>query len=352
MKLYRLYFTLIIALVMFAGCSSKHPVENLFDDYNNALQRFAGIKTGSLSSSLTQLISYPERRYIRIPIDEQRIDLSDFLTFKKCNLQELIAIRNNAMGKVMLPSQQLLYEVEFISRTKKCLTNLEDKELKQQLKTILVAKLANLNKFFWNATFGSKEFENLFSVSASAYKINYDKSSIAQTIVSLNVVIKILEEIKQENYSVSEESFENSLRLIAAGKVGGKLLQTIRLVIENLVITNSLLQQIIDNVSRESIVYEPEQRKLLKDLFYENYVQRLQSYISLLSSDLDRFQLTINDLYFFFEINHGNQFSLFLNQYNNNDQKSLTNRFKTVINDHTNYWRKLDQNLDLDLTRK
>ncbi|MEZ4763154.1 MAG: DUF3080 family protein [Calditrichia bacterium] len=68
-------------------------------------------------------MQYPRHRDLFIPIDEVRISLLDF-SLDDCDLQILVAERNNAMGKVMSSPQILVYEHQFLVKLHACLDKL------------------------------------------------------------------------------------------------------------------------------------------------------------------------------------------------------------------------------------
>jgi hypothetical protein len=344
-------FALLLTGVFIAGCSGKHPIDNLFDDYNSELARFAKINLDSLEITPIELKKYPQRRNVRLPIVERRIDLADFITFKKCNLQELIALRNNAMGKTMFPSQQFIYEVEFISRASECLEDLEDPDLKEQVLEIVSLKKQDLNKVFWNSTFGSAEFENLFSLNASGYKIDFDKSEINELISAINSLVEIYNNVESNSYKFDPKNFEKQFSLIESSEPAGKVLRSALLIINNLKYSNKILETLLQTDTGDISEYKLRSN-YLKEVFHQNYIERLQTYVSTVLPLVSDFSNSIRKLYEAVKVDHKYQFNNFYKQFILNDENSIEQLLKQSIVTHTKLWKTVDEKFEVNIIER
>ena len=79
----------------------------------------------------------------------------------------LVAERNSSLGLVMADSQRFVYEQALLAGLRDCRERLAraagsvraDPDLLAQLDSTVTRKAGELPRVFWNATFGSEEFE-------------------------------------------------------------------------------------------------------------------------------------------------------------------------------------------------
>ena len=77
-----------------------------------------------------------------------------------------MAERNSGLGKVMPPSQQLLYEHRLLAGARVCVDTLlatgEAPDLLARLRDVVQIKERDMPRAYWNATFASSEFAKHF----------------------------------------------------------------------------------------------------------------------------------------------------------------------------------------------
>jgi len=139
------------------------------------------------ASSLQQ---FPRPRDIKLQPEELNMSLVDFLSMGECELQVLVAERNNALGRVMAPSKNLLYEHHFIRMAESCRETLlsdsaENAGLISQLNEAVRVKQQNKPIVFWNATLANPEFSGLFSPARPAVTNRTDVESTASALQTI-----------------------------------------------------------------------------------------------------------------------------------------------------------------------
>lgn len=112
--------------------------------------------------SPTPAIRLPPRRDRIIPLESPKISLWEFLKMRDCALNSLIAKRNSPLGKVMPPSQYLIYTQAFIPLANDCMQHSEiSPTLKKSLSEALTFYRQHRRAMIQNAVFHA-ELEQLF----------------------------------------------------------------------------------------------------------------------------------------------------------------------------------------------
>jgi hypothetical protein len=109
--------------------------------------------------------SLPPRRDRRLAVADHRMGGFDFLTLQGCRLAQHVGLRNSPLGKVMVPSQQLIYELGVLDAADECLVGLEASPA-ERLRALVAAKRSELTAHIWNALWTSEEMETYLSPAA------------------------------------------------------------------------------------------------------------------------------------------------------------------------------------------
>ncbi|MCK2182403.1 DUF3080 family protein [Halomonas getboli] len=159
----------LIALLPLAGCGDG-PVETLLTDYQRRLaerldlpapERTAPENIGDFPGSDARLFEIPETRE----------GLLDVFALRGCHIANLVAARNNQLGKVALPSQRWLYELALWRRLSGCWNTEVPETLgdgdRARLERLTRLKTEQLPRASWNALFASDEWLDSFSRASS-----------------------------------------------------------------------------------------------------------------------------------------------------------------------------------------
>ncbi len=109
---------LVLLAILFSGCS-RIDADSLFTDYQQRLSRVLQLADVNLDSNTPPPL--PAIRQLRQQVPESKLNLVDLVTLRHCNLQQLVAERNNSLGKVMTSANQLGYELQLLIAIKPCL---------------------------------------------------------------------------------------------------------------------------------------------------------------------------------------------------------------------------------------
>ncbi|PSJ20691.1 DUF3080 domain-containing protein [Halomonas sp. ND22Bw] len=160
---------LLIGLVALAGCG-EGPAETRLADYQRGLaesldlpppERTAPDNIGDFPG--------PEARLFEIP--ETREGMLDVFALRGCHIANLVAERNNQLGKVAAPSQRWLYELALWRRLSGCWNTEVPQTLgddhRARLERLTRLKTGQLPRASWNALFASEEWIDSFSRASS-----------------------------------------------------------------------------------------------------------------------------------------------------------------------------------------
>lgn len=153
------FLVLASVLLAVAGCDKGEPMP--VRDYAQRLSR-------ALDQSLPQAppvqrLTYPRTRDLLINFESIRINLLDYLSLGDCALQGVVATGNSALGRLALPSQRLLYELDFLGTGEACLVSVAgDEETSALLAQALALKRSQIDARIWSATLGSEEFRHFW----------------------------------------------------------------------------------------------------------------------------------------------------------------------------------------------
>jgi hypothetical protein len=140
----------LAAGVLLAGCAPADPAAALLADYRTRVLRV--LDADDVAPAVAAPSAWPRPRARTLPIPDQRVDLIEFLSLHACDLGALVGERSSPLGRVMVPSQRLRYELRFLARAAAC--DPGDADAAAELDAIVNAKRAALPPVLWNATIG------------------------------------------------------------------------------------------------------------------------------------------------------------------------------------------------------
>lgn len=287
------------------ACSNKEP-DVKFDNYLYRLKNALDISDAFLEKQPAfihteqSLLRYPQKRDLNQLIPPVNINLIDFLRLSSCDLQRHIGQRNSSLGKLMKPSQQLLYEYEFMRLATLCQQQLtEEDELYPILLTAIQEKQSHLAKVQANAVFASDEFKTFFSLSAPALSIDVLQTS-PQTLSS---ALDTLNQFVQHPPK-SAELVEEAYAVIGSSKRLGELRHSMALVKRYLARADILLNYRIDHkplclpqgVQSFSRPFRNPQFEIVNTVFMKFYIGDIQPYLATLHQYAETLFLQIEKL--------------------------------------------------------
>ncbi|MEE3259486.1 MAG: DUF3080 family protein [Candidatus Latescibacterota bacterium] len=215
---------LFIALLFIVGCG-EDDASDLLDDYLARVNNATGTPVVDPGSFPTALVPYPRPRDLRLEQQDLRIGLLDLVSLEKCGLAELVAARNSGLGKVITPSQRLLYEHRFLGLARACVNTLAtspDDELQALLEEVVAVKERDITRAFWNATFAGPEFAVLFSLATAPLPlVDGDGTAVEE---ALSYFVELRPHLGDAALALDSEELEGHFHALQKRRYGGQLL--------------------------------------------------------------------------------------------------------------------------------
>ncbi|RTQ98333.1 DUF3080 family protein [Halomonas nitroreducens] len=156
--------TLLLVLLL-SGCSDG-PAETLLVDYQRRLADALALAPPSPGRPIN-IAAFPEPEARLFPLGETREGMLAVFALRDCHIANLIAARNNQLGRVAAPSQRWLYELALWRRLSGCWNTEVPQRLGEADRTRLArltrTKTEQLPRASWNAVFDSSEWVGSFS---------------------------------------------------------------------------------------------------------------------------------------------------------------------------------------------
>lgn len=324
-----------------ASCQPQDSSDVIFDNYLYRLKNSLDVQAPPFLASPT-LVSYPSRRNLHYLIPPIKINLLEFLRLSQCELQRHIGQRNSGLGKLMEPTQQLIYDVRFLDLAKKCLLRLDNTHaLYKTLEQAIQHKAAYLPQVIWNASFASKEFSYLFSLGSktlSVSDLNKKSQQLDNALEQLAVIYQkaISKEVILGTAFI--DPLESHYKMIASSKRVGEIRLSLREVTAYLQQADSLLEQRLKNRPLCVKGMSKDQYKIVEAVFYKFYIGEIQPYVAHLYQQSGIIFTNVDELLLI--ENSNSVFARFWNDVYRDDD-SEWGRFKMAIKWHTENWQLL-----------
>jgi len=214
-------FTLI--LILLTGCSGGSALDQNLDDYLLRLARSLEQTPLLAAEAIDPNLNLPRPRALQIPLATASLNLLEFVELSQCELHRVIAARNSSLGKLAVPSQDLLQQLDFLKHVDSCLALIteDNPELAEKLRSAAADKQQALPTYLWRATLGGKEFRAFWSrdLNDSDYPNNAD----SRTDFALTRLNQITQDILDGDYDVDAIEFHDALAVLRNSE-GGALL--------------------------------------------------------------------------------------------------------------------------------
>lgn len=275
---------LLLLVSLLTGCSQPEG-QALLEDYLYRLGNATDTQINSNLNPLPPIPAYPPRRERLVALQDMREGMLDTLNLRACNLLPLIAQRNSSLGRVMLVSQQLIYEIRFYSLIRQCrhlplVRN--DSELLAQVNAIYQAKQQNLPRVLWNAIYNAEEIEANFALGATPLPPG-ETGSLGPSLTSLQhfeQLIRLSQQTAPWQLPAFVEQLENDYEVLHRNQFGAHWLSSIRLVTETLSRAADSLETRLSQRPLCPQARPTPQAKILHNVFTRYYVARVQPYMA------------------------------------------------------------------------
>jgi len=272
-----------------SGCSESTP-EKMMQTYAQRLGNALDQPVAYSAATLQPLPIQPPRRQRLLQVTEIREGLFDVLNLRHCNLLPLVAQRNSSLGRVMPPSQQLIYELQFLQAIAECEEHLIElqttdsnlDEVLLQIKEIHRIKRDNLPAVIWNSLYTAPEMEKQFAVNQPPLPVN--NAGILATIEpSLLMFVRISHQIRADAESIDPiviKALEQDYERLYRSDFGAQWLKSI---LHLTLLLDAAADAIETRLERLPVCYNNRpnpQAEILRNVFTRFYAQEIQGYLA------------------------------------------------------------------------
>ncbi|WP_417580116.1 DUF3080 family protein [Nitrincola sp.] len=344
--MWRLASLLLLGLLY--GCDAA-DAEKMLQDYtrrvSNALDEPIEFSPGN-----SPFPALPPRRERLLPVEGLREGLIEVLQLRHCDLLPLIAERNSNLGRVMLPSQTLKYELRFLPAVEAC-----EQDLTQRVKTdasllpllhrvqqIVSHKQQALPRVIWNSIYASEEMEQQFSRSPDPLPLEA-QGLINQARNTLDAFI-LVSQLATNDSPWPDKRFLNEIEThyeqLYRMRSGQQWLHSVFLLSYTM---EQVAQGIEARIERRPICFnqQPNNRSvIIQNVFRNVYATEFQPYLALTDQFGQYWQASHQSIQQHLPLPPSSE-AYFLQIFDSQTEGSLLHRFHRAREMHTQAWQTL-----------
>lgn len=277
------------------ACQSGTALDTVSQDYLKRLSRV--LDTPVTEELVMPLARYPAKRELQQPFADQRVDFLRFLRLDICDFQRLIGGRNSSFGKVMPPSQRLVYEHAWAHEWYQCLLPQQEQleeDVLAELSVIAAIKDQERPTHRWNATWASDEFRRLFSQAVEPYAINE-----TLPVSEVTTAIQYFQQISQSQYQMTlirSSELEQQLAVLHHQQALGRWAVSVQQLVISLQQSAVMIQQRLTQRPFCPQGVPTDKARVLQTVFFKVYAAQLQPYLSQLTKAGQAWLPALDDL--------------------------------------------------------
>lgn len=276
-KIRRTLWICLLGTVL-GGCDPFAEPASLMDEYRERVGRVLDLEPAA--GPLPDVGSLPRRRELVRELPELDMGILEFFSLYGCELQQVVGLRNSALGKVMQPVQRLRYEIRFIRTARECLPEVTDESLRDDLAAAVRIKRQALPLATWNATWGAPEIGQFFTRSDGYLPLEPDPDNLAILEADLERLIDWIENLPGNQSPAMFEGLSDVHQRWQALPLAGQLVQSSRLLIARLGDVEALLRQ---RLQGRPLCFEQRpnrEAEIMRNLFFNVYAEEVQPYMA------------------------------------------------------------------------
>jgi hypothetical protein len=275
---FRLCSLLLGCFVLLSSGCSRPNADQLLRDYQQRLDRVLSLTP--VDVELAALPPLPAIRDLQHPIAPSQLNLLDLVALRHCHLQQLVAERNNSLGKVMTSSNLLGYELQLLVTMQPCLNHPElSTKLRADLQQIYTQKQQQLRLVLDNFLTSDPTLRKQLS-GQPRLLVQGASQAVAQPLTALKNLNLLKQQIlagQQEVYKTLSADFINQqLGVLYQGNFVADWQFSIRR-------SNAWLSALdlqLSKVDVTSLCQQPAQLEILNNILTQIFTTRVQSYLA------------------------------------------------------------------------
>lgn len=262
-----------LALLVCITACSPYQVNDDISEYSERLGRV--LDTELTTAEVQPAIAYPQRELLLSAPAQLDINLTRFYQLQQCELGNLVAERNTALGKIQHYSQRLVYERQLLAALADCITFVSQQndetasELLAAMENWYVAKQAAYPEHWSNMLVLSDETRSAFSRPQPA-QLFTDTLDIAGQLTLFRQLDSYL-----SPGADTEASLEEQLQGIGATRLPASVWQAQHQIATRLPTLTAQLDPLLANTACPD-GSATAQANILRNVFYLFFIERIQ----------------------------------------------------------------------------
>ncbi|MBC7192453.1 DUF3080 domain-containing protein [Marinobacter sp.] len=266
--------------VLLAACDPFTEARPMMDEYLERLGRVLDTPAVSLAAPLPAASPLPRRRDRIRELPELDMGVLDFLSLYGCELQFVVGEKNSVMGRVMQPINRLRYEIRFIKTGEDCLPEVEEASVQDVLEAAIASKRDSLPLAVWNATWGTREIEQLFTLTKGYYPVAAEGNPVSDLVLDLEHLNVVVEKLLRGDLSADLQGLGAIHQRWQAEYRAGQIINSARLLIAAL---DAGTEIIAGRLSDRPLCLNGKpnnQSSIVRNFFFNIYIGRVQPWMS------------------------------------------------------------------------
>lgn len=284
---------LLICVLCLSACN-RSPAAAMLEDYADSMSTVLETPVElDLDSALMDFPALPERRERMLPTTDIREGMLDVWDFQQCGMMNLIAERNSTLGKVMLPSQKMIYELRFMAALQPCRDKMtavkkptqREQKFIRRLNAIYRIKQQNLPAEIWNGIYTSEEISQHFALGSMPLSPETKGYENEQHAMEQLLTLAKLAEADPLTLPDWLEQLEDQYFALYSSDFGAELLPTMRILTQTLDRTAAAIEQRLQSAPFCHKGHKPRRAGILGNIFQQYYAGQVQPYMALLQRE-------------------------------------------------------------------
>lgn len=265
-------------------------LEDYADSMSNVLE--TDITLG-FDEALQTIPAFPSKRQRMLTTPDIREGMLEVWDFKQCGMMHLISERNSVLGKVMLPSQKMRYELRFIAALQTCLHKMqaiaEPSQTQQnfiaRLNDIAQLKQQHLGREIWNGIYNSDEISQHFALGQPPLATTPDQSGhVLRALTQLHTLAELHAATALELPTWLED-IESTYYAFYSSPFGAQLLPALVMLTETLHGTAAAIETRLQRSPFCHQGHRPRRAEILRNIFQKYYAGQVQPYMALIQRE-------------------------------------------------------------------
>ena len=323
---------LCLFMVTLLTACLKQP--NADDIWQNYLSRLGYVLSQDFEIDRPSLATVNKPKPI-LTQSEVTISVLELANLQQCELGRLIAHRNSSLGKLAVPSQRLVYHLQFIQLAPVCIAKLNEGALKDKLTLALNEKIRNAYQAFTEFLSHDNTLSRILFVNGKSLKLPTMHNGLSETSLALQSLLQIKHKVMTRDWhAIDVAEIEQSLALLHSSTLINQYIYSL-IVYQNYINeTNNTLEPLIDDAKCQS-KRNNQRVEILLNVFNKYFLTDIQTYGSQLRTIQFELGVTIEDLF------TDTHYASMLHHAFNDDIGTLAQQNLIAIKRHVAWWKQV-----------